>query len=149
MLKVLRKKNQVVVQGVNLKFKKVQDEEMVQRTKTLQKEHPIHVSNVALIDPDQNVPTRIRIGYLEDGTKVRVSKKSGSIIAKPDRSNKTYLARTKDYKPGPLDTPGDVVLKKTYAGEDFYRVYQEFEEYLHEKALLESKLVFDEEESSK
>ena len=71
MLKVLRKKNQVVVSGVNLKFKRVQDDEMVQRTKTLQKEHPIHVSNVALIDPELNVPTRIRTGYLEDGRKVK------------------------------------------------------------------------------
>ena len=123
MLKVLRKTNQVVVAGVNLMFKKVQDEEMVQRTKTLQKEHPVHVSNVALIDPDLNVPTRIKTGYLEDGSKVRVSKKSGSIIPKPDRSNMTYLSRTKDYKQGPLDTAPDVVLKKTYAGEDFYRVY--------------------------
>ena len=127
MLKVIRKQNQVVVQGVNLKFKRVQDEEMVTRTKTLQKEHPIHVSNVSLIDPDLNQPTRIRTGYLEDGSKVRVSKKSGAIIPKPDRSNLTYLARTKDTKPGPMDTPSDAVLKKTYTGEDFTRVYMEFE----------------------
>ena len=120
---MLRSKNQVVVQGCNLKYKRVDDEEMVQRKKTLQKEHPIHVSNVALIDPDLGVPTRIRTGYLEDGTKVRVSKKTGAIIPKPDRSNMTYLARTKDRKAGPLDTPPDAVLKKTYGGEDFYRVY--------------------------
>ena len=126
-----------------MKFKKVQDEEMVQRTKTLQKEHPVHVSNVALIDPNLNQPTRIRIGYLEDGAKVRVSKKSGAIIPKPDRNNLTYLARTKDTKPGPLDTAPEAVLKKTYAGEDFLRVYQEFDNYLQEKAILEQKLVFD------
>ena len=122
---------------------------MVTRTKTLQKEHPVHISNVALIDPDLNTPTRIRTGYLEDGTKVRVSKKSGSIIPKPDRSNLTYLARTKDTKPGPLDTPSEAVHKKTYAGEDFHRVYLEFEAYLAEKAALEQKLVFDDEEQSR
>ena len=116
---------------------------MVQRTKTLQKEHPVHVSNVALLDPDLNQPTRIRIGYLEDGAKVRVSKKSGAIIPKPDRSNLTYLARTKDTKPGPLDTVPEAVLKKTYAGEDFLRVYQEFDNYLQDKANLEQKLVFE------
>ena len=96
---------------------------MVKRTKTMQKEAPVHVSNVALIDPDLNVPTRIRTGYLEDGSKVRVSKKTGAIIPKPDRSNKTYLARTKDFKAGPLDTPAEAVLKKSYAGEDFLAVY--------------------------
>lgn len=132
-----------------MKFKTVQDEEMVQRTKTLQKEHPVHVSNVSLIDPDLNVPTRVRIGYLEDGQKVRVSKKSGAIIAKPDRSNMTYAARTKDLKQGPLDSGAEAVLKKTYTGEDFMAVYQDFENYLAEKAALESKLVFDEEHLAK
>ena len=66
-LKVYRKKNQVLVSGVNLKFKIVQDDEMVKRKKTLQKESPVHISNVALIDPELNKPTRIKIGYLEDG----------------------------------------------------------------------------------
>ena len=122
---------------------------MVQRTKTLQKEHPIHVSNVSLIDPDLNVPTRIKIGYLEDGQKVRVSKKTGGIIAKPDRSNMTYLARSKDYKPGPLDTQSEAVMQKTYAGEDWLSVYKEFEDYLQEKANREQKLVFDEEHTAK
>ena len=116
-LKVIRAKNQVVVQGVNLKFKTVQDDEMVTRKKTLQKEHPVHISNVSLIDPDLNIPTRIKTGYLEDGTKVRVSKKTGAIIPKPDRSNLTYQARTKDKVAGPHDTPSKYVLQKTYAGE--------------------------------
>lgn len=73
-----------------------------------------------------------------------MSKKSGAIIPKPDRSNLTYLVRTKDNKPGPLDTMPEAVLKKTYAGEDFMRVYQDFDNYLQEKAALEQKLVFDE-----
>ena len=51
-MRVLRKKNEVVVQGVNLKYKRVDDEEYVRRRKTIQKEFPIHVSNVALIDPE-------------------------------------------------------------------------------------------------
>ena len=104
----------------------------------------MHVSNVALIDPNLNVPTRIKIGYLEDGQKVRVSKKSGAIIPKPDRSHLTYLQRTKDTKPGPLDTPKEAVLNKTYTGEDFMQVYRDFDNYLQEKAALEDKLVFNE-----
>ena len=143
-LKVFRKRNQVLVQGVNMKFKQVRDDEMVERVKTVQQEHPVHVSNVALIDPELNVPTRIKYGYLEDGTKVRVSKKSGSIIAKPDRSNLAYQMRVKDVKNGPLDTLPEAVLKKTYTGEDFFQVYQDFENYLNEKAEIERHLVFDE-----
>ena len=118
-----RKKNLVLVSGVNLKYKQILDDEGVQRKKTVQQEHPVHVSNVSLIDPDLNVPTRIRIGYLEDGTKVRVSRKSGAVIEKPDRSALTYANRTKDMKNGPLDTLPEQVMKKTYHGEDFYQVY--------------------------
>jgi len=51
-IKVLRKKNQVTVQGVNLKYITVEDEEMQRRKKVVQKEFPIHVSNVSLIDPE-------------------------------------------------------------------------------------------------
>ena len=52
MLKVLRKTNQVIVQGVNLKFITVEDEEMQRRKKVVQKEFPVHISNVALVDPE-------------------------------------------------------------------------------------------------
>ena len=53
-LKINRDKNTVTVQGSNLKFKVVDDEEMQRRRKTIQKEFPIHVSNVNLIDPTNN-----------------------------------------------------------------------------------------------
>ena len=109
-MKVIRKKNQVLVEGVNLAYIKRPDDENIKRTKVIKKERPIHVSNVALIDPEYNKPTRIKYGYLEDGTKVRISKKSGSIIPKPDRSHLTYAERTKNFKMGPNDTPADLVL---------------------------------------
>jgi len=146
-LRVNRKFNQVVVEGVNLKYKREPDQEMVQRIKVLKREAPIHVSNVSLIDPSLGIPTRVRTGYLEDGTKVRVSKKSGSVIPKPDRSELTYFARTKDLKPGPNDTKPELVMKKTYAGEDFLRVFNDFEKYLEDKAALEAKLVFKEDDT--
>lgn len=38
---------------------------------------------MALIDPEKGIPAKIKRGYLEDGTAVRVSKLSGSIIEKP------------------------------------------------------------------
>jgi len=51
-LYVNRKKNQVTVSGVNLKYITVDDEEMQRRKKVVQREFPVHVSNVALIDPE-------------------------------------------------------------------------------------------------
>ena len=128
-----RQKNLVVVQGINMKFKVVEDEENTRVKKTVQKESPMHVSNVALIDPQIGQPTRIKYGFLEDGTKVRVSKKSGAIIPKPDRSHLTYFNRTKSRETGMADTKPDLVLTKTYKGEDFSRVKAEFEEYIRLK----------------
>lgn len=120
------------------------DEEYVQRKKTVQKEYPVHVSNVSLIDPEHNVPTRIKYGFLEDGTKVRISKKSGALIPKPDRSNLTYLNRTKGKEPGPNDTKPEDVVEKTYKGEDFLRVKAEFDEYIRMKEEKEGLMVFPE-----
>ena len=137
-----RKENKVVVQGINMKFKIVTDEENQRVKKTVQKEHPIHVSNVMLVDPQINKPTKIRYGFLEDGTKVRVSKKSGAIIPKPDREHLTYFNRTKSRETGENDTAPDVALQKTYKGEDFSKVKAEFEEYIRMKQEKEELLVF-------
>jgi large subunit ribosomal protein L24 len=154
-MKVIRRTNHIVVSGVNMvsiaalvltlllqKYKTVEDEEYQQRKKIIQKEFPIHVSNVALIDPQLDLPTKIKYGYLEDGTKVRLSKKSGAIIPKPDRSHLTYINRTKKKEDGLLDTKSDLVLLKTYKGEDFMRVKAEFEEFIRMKEEKESLLVF-------
>ena len=73
---------------------------------------------------------------------MRISKKSGAIIPKPDRSHLTYMNRTKQREPGINDTRGDLVLEKTYKGEDFLRVKAEFEEYIMMKEDKERLLVF-------
>ena len=44
---------------------------------------PIHYSNVNLVDPSIGKPTRVAIRFTEEGEKVRVSKKTGTIIPKP------------------------------------------------------------------
>lgn len=141
-ININRIKNLVTVQGANMKFKVVDDEEMQRRRKTIQKEFPIHVSNVQLVDPSTQQPTKIKYGFLEDGSKVRISKKSGAIIPKPDRSHLTYLNRTKAKEIGIYDTRGDLVLEKTYTGEDFLKVKAEFEEYIRLKEEKEELLVF-------
>jgi large subunit ribosomal protein L24 len=141
-LAVNHKENSVTVAGANLKFKKVEDEEMQRRKKTVWKEVPLHVSNVALVDPTTNQATKIKYGFLEDGTKVRLSKKSGTIIPIPDRSHLQYLNRNKTKELGIYDTRGDLVLEKTYTGEDFVKVKAEFEAYLRIKEDKERLMVF-------
>jgi len=71
-----------------------------------------------------------------------LSKKSGSIIPKPDRSHLTYINRTKKREDSLLDTKPDEVLKKSYTGEDFMRVKADFEEYIRLKDEKEELLVF-------
>lgn len=45
---------------------------------------PVHVSNVALLDPEQKVATKVFFAYDEEtGKKIRISKKSNTIIARP------------------------------------------------------------------
>jgi len=45
----------------------------------------------------------------------------------------TYENRTKDFKVGSLDTPKNLVHEKTYNGEDFFLIEEEFFDYLRMK----------------
>jgi large subunit ribosomal protein L24 len=78
-LRVLPSENRVVVQGVNV-VKKHQRQTMSQAGGIIEIEAPIHVSNVAHLDPKDNKPTRVGFRILEDGRKVRFAKRSGEII---------------------------------------------------------------------
>jgi large subunit ribosomal protein L24 len=49
----------------------------------ISKEAPIHLSNLAVEDPKDGRPTRVGFKRLEDGTKVRIARRSGQEI--PDR----------------------------------------------------------------
>ncbi len=88
--------------------------------------------------------TRINYAFLEDGSKVRIAKKSGALIPKPDRSDLKYMNRTKKKEAGTNDTKPEDVLEKTYKGEDFLRVRAEFDEYIRMKEEKEGLLVFKE-----
>lgn len=46
----------------------------------IDKEAPIHISNVALYDPTTGKGSRVGVRYLEDGSKVRFFKKSGEVV---------------------------------------------------------------------
>lgn len=136
-----RRKNFVIVEGLNMKATRIRnDEEGGYSLRSIPR--PIHISNVNLVDPKLGKGTRVRIAYLKDGRKVRISKKSGTIIKKPTRFQLTYRARNKNKVDGPKDTPKTVVLKLTYNGEDFGAIKRDFEKYIAEKERLEKLLVF-------
>ncbi len=78
-LRVLPKEGRVVVQGVNV-VKKHQRPAPGNPGGIVEVEAPIHVSNVAHLDPDSNKPTRVGYKFLDDGRKVRFAKRSGEIL---------------------------------------------------------------------
>ncbi|MBE1236285.1 50S ribosomal protein L24 [Phaeovibrio sulfidiphilus] len=80
-LKALPKEDRVVVQGVNL-VKRHTRQDRTSEGGIIEKEAPLHVSNVAHEDPKDGKPTRVGFKTLEDGTKVRFAKRSGEIIDK-------------------------------------------------------------------
>ena len=78
-IEVLPKEERVKVRGVNL-VKRHQRQTATQQGGIAEIEAPIHVSNVAHIDPKTHKPTRVGFKTLEDGRKVRVAKRSGEVI---------------------------------------------------------------------
>mmetsp|Transcript_27988 Transcript_27988/g.43508 ORF Transcript_27988/g.43508 Transcript_27988/m.43508 type:complete len:176 (+) Transcript_27988:109-636(+) len=84
-LHVNRKSDRVTIKGVNLgKMYLKGDPQQGIKGSTIMKERSMHYSNVNLVDPVTGLPTRVSRKYLEDGGKVRVSKRSGAIIPRPE-----------------------------------------------------------------
>jgi len=76
---VLRDKNKAIVEGVNLVSKHEKPSANNPQGGIVEKEAPIHISNLSLIDPKSGEATRV--GYkIEDGKKIRFSKKSNQVI---------------------------------------------------------------------
>ena len=78
-LEVLRDKDRVIVEGINMVSKHTKPNAKQPQGGIVKQEGSIHISNVQLVDPKTGAPTRI--GYkFEDGKKVRIAKKSGEEI---------------------------------------------------------------------
>ena len=76
--KVLIEKNKAIVEGVNMISKHEKPSASNPQGGIKEKEAPIHISNLSLIDKNGE---RTRVGYREeDGKKVRFSKKSNEVI---------------------------------------------------------------------
>ena len=79
-LKVMPKESRVIVQGVNVAKRHTRPSAANPSGGIVDKELPIHVSNVAHIDPKSGKPTRVGFKVLEGGRKVRVARRSGETI---------------------------------------------------------------------
>jgi large subunit ribosomal protein L24 len=72
--------NRALVQGVNMVKRHQKPRGLNQPGGIQEKEATIHLSNLALIDPASDKPTRVGFRTLDDGKKVRVAKRSGEVI---------------------------------------------------------------------
>jgi large subunit ribosomal protein L24 len=79
-LKMILDKQRAIVEGVNIVTKSSKPSAKNPQGGFVKVEAPIHISNLSLIDPKSGKPTRIAIKIKDDGTKVRVAKKSGEEI---------------------------------------------------------------------
>jgi large subunit ribosomal protein L24 len=82
-LQVLPERNRVVVEGVNM-IKRHTRPNPQRNIKggIVEREGSIHASNVQPVDPESGKATRVGRKVLEDGRRVRVSRRSGSVLDK-------------------------------------------------------------------
>ncbi|GGC92935.1 50S ribosomal protein L24 [Flavobacterium sp.] len=78
-LKVDREKNKAIVEGVNMVSKHTKPSAKNPQGGIIKKEAPIHISNIALIDPKSKKATKVGI-KVEGDKKVRFSKKSNQVL---------------------------------------------------------------------
>ena len=81
-LRVDRAKERVFVEGLNIvkRHQRATPGQPNAAVGVIEKEGPIHVSNVALLDPKDNKPTRVGTRRTEQGKRMRVTKRSGTEI---------------------------------------------------------------------
>ena len=87
-LAVYPSKNKVLVQGINRVYKHLRPSRQHPQGGRIQKEMPIHISNVLPIDRKTNQPTRVGFRINDDGSKERIARRSGEslgVVAKKSK----------------------------------------------------------------
>ncbi len=79
-LTVLPKDGRAVVKGVNIAKKHTKPQGKGQPGGIIEQEATIHLSNIMLVDPKTDKPTRVGFRVLDDGRKVRVARPGGAVI---------------------------------------------------------------------
>ncbi|WP_349401769.1 LSU ribosomal protein L24p [Candidatus Phytoplasma solani] len=76
-LKIFNQKQRIIVEGVNIKTKHQPPSKDQEKGSIIKQEGSIHISNVALIDPTTQTPTKVGIRF-EKGKKIRYAKNSNN-----------------------------------------------------------------------
>ncbi len=76
-IKALPSIDRVVIEGINIKKKHMKPKKSGQKGQIVEIAAPLHVSNIAVVDPKDGKPTRVGMKIVGD-KKVRVSKRSGA-----------------------------------------------------------------------
>jgi large subunit ribosomal protein L24 len=79
-LRVIPEKGRVVVERINMVKKHQRPTQKVRQGGIIEREGSIHLSNVMLVDPGSDKPTRVGMKALSDGKKVRVARRSGEML---------------------------------------------------------------------
>ncbi|MBA2564772.1 MAG: 50S ribosomal protein L24 [Gemmatimonadetes bacterium] len=79
-LRVVREKQRVVVQGVNFIRRHSRPSQANPQGGIVEREAALHVSNVMLVDPRGGRATRVGTRVNEDGTRDRVARRSGEVL---------------------------------------------------------------------
>jgi hypothetical protein len=148
-IRIMRSKGLAIVQGVNSKqvytspTRYITDLEAGKTEKIIRriKFQPVLLSRLRLRDTNEKSlrPLRIVIRKNQDGKIERVAAETGEIVPKPNLSL-SYSTRVGRKKVGPLDTDAQIVLDKTYTGEDFLVIARDFLNRIKEKKQIESLL---------
>jgi large subunit ribosomal protein L24 len=83
-------RGKVLVEGINKVYKHLKPNRRNQQGGRLSKEMPVAASNLQLICPQTNRPTRVGVRYLEDGSKERYSKRSGASMGRLSKAREAY-----------------------------------------------------------
>ncbi|EDQ87243.1 uncharacterized protein MONBRDRAFT_33418 [Monosiga brevicollis MX1] len=110
-LRVDRKQNRLYIEGVLEHTRRIRNEETNQ-TALVQSPAPVHYSNVALLDPKDGLPCKVKTQVI-DGERVRYSTRTLSKIPKPHWERRDGISPL-TYKDTPLDTSAEVVARETY-----------------------------------
>ena len=79
-LQVIRDSNRLIVEGIRMMKRHTKPTQRDPQGGIVEREASINASNVMVIDPKTDEPTRVRKKKLEDGSMVRLSAKSGEMI---------------------------------------------------------------------
>lgn len=83
-LKVFPKRGRALVEAINLAKRHTRPNPKNQQGGIVEKEAPLALSKLMIVDPQSEKPTRIRVRRLEDGSRIRIAVKSGEQVPEKD-----------------------------------------------------------------